>query len=121
MHSQSLSKVAFAGLGAMGFGMASHLVKIGRHVIGFDIYNPSLTRFREAGGQTSNSPREAGKEAKFFICMVTNSQQADSVLFDPENGAVQCKELYNFCPLLCMKDVRFLTSKRSSSRINLTI
>jgi 3-hydroxyisobutyrate dehydrogenase-like beta-hydroxyacid dehydrogenase len=96
MHSKPSKRVAFAGLGAMGFGMASHLVQIGHQVTGFDVYEPSLFRFREAGGETSRSPREAAAGAEFFICMVANSQQVDSVLFDPENGAVQGKKLYYF-------------------------
>lgn len=92
MNSQPLRTIAFAGLGSMGFGMASHLVKAGNHVIGFDVYEPSLTRFREVGGQISHSPKEASKEAQFFICMVANSQQVDIVLFDQENGAARGKQ-----------------------------
>jgi len=95
MHSRPSHRVAFAGLGAMGFGMASHLVKIGHHVIGLDVFEPSLARFREAGGKTSHSPREAAEGVEFFICMVANSKQADSVLFDPDKGAVEGKEFYN--------------------------
>jgi 3-hydroxyisobutyrate dehydrogenase len=92
MHSQPSRRVAFAGLGAMGFGMASHLVKTSYHVAGFDVYEPSLTKFQEAGGQISRSPQEAAEEAEFFICMVANSQQVDSVLFDPKNGAAKGKQ-----------------------------
>jgi 3-hydroxyisobutyrate dehydrogenase len=87
----------------MGFGMASHLVKIGHHVVGCDVFEPSLARFGEAGGKTSLSPRKAAEEAEFFICMVANSQQADSVLFDPDNGAVRGKELHNLDPLLYIR------------------
>jgi hypothetical protein len=96
--SQPAIKVAFAGLGAMGFGMASHLLKLGRDVIGFDVYEPSLARFKEAGGRISSSPQQAAQEAEFFVCMVANSQQANSVLFDPENGAVQGKQTDQFPP-----------------------
>ena len=93
MRSQTSNRVAFAGLGAMGFGMASHLVQTGHCVVGFDVNEPSLARFKEAGGQTSSSPREAARRAEFFICMVANSAQVDSVLFDSENGAVQGKQV----------------------------
>jgi len=37
--------IGFCGLGAMGFGMATHLVKSGHRVKGFDLYAPSLARF----------------------------------------------------------------------------
>jgi hypothetical protein len=81
--------IAFAGLGAMGFGMASHLVKLGHNVTGYDVYEPSLAKFREVGGRTASSPRQAAQGRDFLICMVANAQQAESVLFDSDNGAVQ--------------------------------
>jgi 3-hydroxyisobutyrate dehydrogenase-like beta-hydroxyacid dehydrogenase len=34
--------VAFIGLGAMGFGMATNLVKQGYNVTGFDVWGPTL-------------------------------------------------------------------------------
>jgi 3-hydroxyisobutyrate dehydrogenase-like beta-hydroxyacid dehydrogenase len=81
--------VAFAGLGAMGFGMATHLVRMGHNLTGFDVYEPSLEKFKAAGGKISSSPREAAQANDYFICMVTNSRQVDSVLFDSANGAVE--------------------------------
>jgi 3-hydroxyisobutyrate dehydrogenase-like beta-hydroxyacid dehydrogenase len=81
--------IAFAGLGAMGLGMASHLIEEGHNVTGYDVYEPSLEKFRAAGGRGSSSPKEAARGNKYFICMVTNSQQAESVFFDLDNGAVQ--------------------------------
>lgn len=88
MAGTTTSNIAFAGLGAMGLGMASHLIKNGHKVTGYDIYEPSLEKFRTAGGQTASSPRQCAKNSGHFICMVANSQQAESVLFDAENGAV---------------------------------
>jgi len=81
--------VAFIGLGAMGFGMATHLVKTGYNVTGYDVYEPCMAKFKDAGGSTAASPLEAAKRADFLICMVANSKQADSVLFDAKDGAVQ--------------------------------
>jgi 3-hydroxyisobutyrate dehydrogenase-like beta-hydroxyacid dehydrogenase len=81
--------IAFAGLGAMGFGMASHLLKLGNNVTGYDVYEPSLAKFREVGGRTASSPRQAAQGGDLLICMVANAQQAESVLFDSDNGAVQ--------------------------------
>ncbi|KAL3417231.1 ketose-bisphosphate aldolase class-II family protein [Phlyctema vagabunda] len=78
----------------MGIGMASHLVKLGHKVTGFDVYEPTLQRFREAGGHTAASPREAAAGNEVFICMVANSQQSESVLFDTINGAVQALPLH---------------------------
>jgi 3-hydroxyisobutyrate dehydrogenase len=89
MGSSAALNVAFVGLGAMGLGMSSHLVKIGCNVIGFDVYEPSMAKFRDAGGKTAVSPLEAAKQSDFLICMVANSKQATSILFDDQVGAVQ--------------------------------
>jgi 3-hydroxyisobutyrate dehydrogenase and related beta-hydroxyacid dehydrogenases len=46
----SKPSVGFVGLGAMGFGMATHLVKEGYPVHGFDVFPASVDRFKAAGG-----------------------------------------------------------------------
>lgn len=89
MSSPPPLKIGFVGLGAMGLGMATNLVKLDHEVIGFDVYEPSLAKFAAAGGKTATSPRECANGVDFFICMVANSQQAESVLFDVVTGAVQ--------------------------------
>ena len=82
-------KLVFAGLGAMGYGMASHLIKSGFPVIGYDVYAPSMERLVVAGGTSAKSPKEAAKDVEFFICMVASSVQATPLLFDPEIGVVE--------------------------------
>lgn len=70
-------------------GMATHLAETGHDVTGFDVWQPSMEKFKSQGGVIATSPREAAKGKDFFICMVANAKQAESVLFDSENGAVQ--------------------------------
>ena len=81
--------VAFAGLGAMGYGMALHLLKSGFDVIGYDVCQPAMDRFVAEGGQSAHTPQEAGKGVDFFICMVANFLQASLLLFDSDAGAVE--------------------------------
>lgn len=81
-------KIAFLGLGAMGFGMATNLVKTNHSVTGFDVWGPTLERFLAAGGQTATTPREVVKDAKYIVFMVATAAQIQSALFDDENGAV---------------------------------
>ena len=69
--------------------MASHLLHLKHKVVGFDVYKPTLDRFREKGGQIATSPREAANNV--FILMVANAQQVNSVLFDESDGAAQCE------------------------------
>ncbi|KAL2120953.1 hypothetical protein VTJ04DRAFT_4980 [Mycothermus thermophilus] len=80
--------IAFIGLGAMGFGMATHLVKQGYPVTGFDVYQPTLDRFQSAGGQVASSPAAAVSDKPYCICMVATAQQAESVLLSGPNPAI---------------------------------
>ncbi|KAK0510788.1 hypothetical protein JMJ35_007220 [Cladonia borealis] len=79
--------VAFAGLGAMGFGMATNLLKCGYQVTGYDVYQPTLDRFIAEGGKSASTPSKAAEDAEFFICMVVNAEQAGNVLFEKYTGA----------------------------------
>ena len=92
----SFPLVGFIGLGAMGFAMSTHLVRIGFPVTGFDIYTPTLDRWRstcdeieKSNAKTATSPSEAVKNANVVCLMVANHHHVHSALFDPENGAVQ--------------------------------
>jgi 3-hydroxyisobutyrate dehydrogenase len=81
-------QVAFMGLGAMGFGMATNLLTRGFAVTGFDVYGPTLERFAAAGGATANTPREAVAGARYVVFMVATAAQVRSALFDEGTGAV---------------------------------
>ncbi|XP_076904688.1 uncharacterized protein LOC143560231 isoform X2 [Bidens hawaiensis] len=81
------NKIGFIGLGAMGFGMATHLLKSNFCVQGYDVYKPTLSRFENAGGLIGNSPAEVSKDADVLVVMVTNEVQAESVLYGVD-GAV---------------------------------
>ncbi|XP_020519523.1 uncharacterized protein LOC18428679 isoform X2 [Amborella trichopoda] len=86
-ESKPVKIIGFVGLGAMGFGMATQLVKSKFCVYGFDVYGPSLARFVDAGGLARNTPQDASKDAEVLIVMVTNEVQVESVLFG-ENGSI---------------------------------
>ncbi|KAK8470446.1 hypothetical protein PHAVU_004G150100 [Phaseolus vulgaris] len=85
--SKSVRRVGFIGLGAMGFGMATHLLSSEFCVVGYDVYEPTQRRFTNAGGLIGNSPAEVSKDVDVLIIMVTNESQAENVLYG-ENGAV---------------------------------
>ena len=73
--------LGFCGLGAMGFGMATHLISQGYAVTGFDVYQPTLDRFASAGGTPSTSLSESARDKQFYICMVATAAQAEAALF----------------------------------------
>lgn len=57
--SSSASRVGFAGLGAMGCGMAINLVKSGFHVTGFDPSPQARKAFEAGGGLAATSIEES--------------------------------------------------------------
>lgn len=80
--------VGFVGLGAMGFGMASHLVKQGYSVKGFDVFPASVQRFQEAGGIPAASLKESAEGIEYYICMVASAPQVQEVLFNADTGII---------------------------------
>nr|GLL29350.1 uncharacterized protein LOC109165554 [Ipomoea trifida] len=86
-NSDSVKRIGFVGLGAMGFGMATHLLKSNFSVLGFDVYKPTLSRFANEGGLIGGTPAEVSQDVDVLVIMVTNEAQAESVLYG-ESGAV---------------------------------
>ncbi|CAE5957835.1 unnamed protein product [Arabidopsis arenosa] len=87
-QAKPVNRVGFIGLGAMGFGMAAHLLKSNFSVRGYDVYKPTLVRFENAGGLAANSPAEVTKDVDVLVIMVTNEVQAEDVLYG-HLGAVE--------------------------------
>ncbi len=73
-------KVAFLGLGVMGFPMAGHLARAGHAVT---VYNRSpakaATWVAEFGGSAQATPREAAAGADIVFCCVGNDDDLRSV------------------------------------------
>ncbi|KAF2643279.1 oxidoreductase-like protein [Massarina eburnea CBS 473.64] len=80
--------IGFCGLGAMGFGMATHLLKSGYSVTGFDVWKPTLEKFAAAGGTPSTSLSESAKDKTLYVCMVATAQQAQEAIFK-DGGILQ--------------------------------
>jgi 3-hydroxyisobutyrate dehydrogenase len=78
--------IGFVGLGAMGFGMATNLVKQGYSVRGYDVFPASVERFKAAGGIPATSLRDSAEGKQYYICMVASAPQVQEVLFNPETG-----------------------------------
>jgi L-threonate 2-dehydrogenase len=80
--------VGFVGLGAMGMGMATQLLKKGFQVAAVDNRPEIKERWIAAGGVWCDSPAEAAVNADVFVAMVVNAEQVDSVLF-ADKGALK--------------------------------
>ncbi|GLO74519.1 oxidoreductase [Phaeobacter italicus] len=82
-----MAKVAFLGLGVMGYPMAGHLVKAGHEVT---VYNRTSAKaeawVKEHGGTLGATPAEAAKGADFVMACVGNDDDLRSVCLG-ETGA----------------------------------
>ena len=85
-----MAKVAWIGLGVMGYPMAGHLRKKGGHDL--TVYNRSPAKadawVKEHGGKTAPTPAEAAKDQDFVFCCVGNDSDVRDVTLGPK-GAFQ--------------------------------
>ena len=82
--------IAFIGLGAMGFGMATNLVKRGHRVKGFDVLPATLERFEEKGGRASTSLGDVAEGCLYCICMAATAAQVQAIVFEHEESLAKC-------------------------------
>jgi 3-hydroxyisobutyrate dehydrogenase len=84
-----MAKVAFLGLGVMGYPMAGHLLKKGGHDV--TVYNRTAAKAqqwaKEYGGKHAATPREAAKDCEFVMMCVGNDDDVRSVVYG-DNGAL---------------------------------
>lgn len=89
MSPSAKPSIGFVGLGLMGYGMATNLVKAGHQVYGYDISSSTLDRFEKDGGHACQTLSESAKNVDYYICMVASAPQVQSVLFDAEDAIVK--------------------------------
>lgn len=86
-------KVAFLGLGVMGFPMAGHLALAGHQVT---VYNRGAAKrdawTREFKGNAAATPREAAKDADFVFCCVGNDDDLRSVVLGADGAFAGMKK-----------------------------
>jgi 3-hydroxyisobutyrate dehydrogenase-like beta-hydroxyacid dehydrogenase len=74
-------KVAFLGLGVMGFPMAGHLARAGHHVAVYNRTTKKAERWAdEYGGRIAATPREAAEGAQVVFACVGNDDDLRSVV-----------------------------------------
>lgn len=82
-----MAKVAFLGLGVMGYPMAGHLQAKGHEVT---VYNRTFAKAEawaaEHGGRAMPTPREAAMGADFVMACVGNDDDLRSVCLGPEGA-----------------------------------
>jgi len=83
-----MAKVAWIGLGVMGFPMAGHLLAKGRHDI--TVYNRNGAKaealVRQHGGRSAPTPAAAVLAAEYVFCCVGNDDDLRAVTTGPEGA-----------------------------------
>jgi 3-hydroxyisobutyrate dehydrogenase len=81
-----MAKVAFIGLGVMGYPMAGHLKTAGGHDV--TVYNRTAAKAEkwvaEFGGKSAPTPREAATGADFVFTCVGNDDDLRAVTIGPD-------------------------------------
>jgi len=83
-----MSKVAFIGLGVMGYPMAGHIREKGGHDL--VVYNRTTAKAdkwaKQYGGETAATPAEAAKDAEFVFICVGNDSDLREVTLGPDGA-----------------------------------
>jgi len=89
-----MAKVAFLGLGVMGYPMAGHLLKKGGHEV--TVYNRSDAKaaqwVKEHGGKSAPTPRAAASGCDFVMMCVGNDNDVRSVVYGADGALAGMKE-----------------------------
>src|SRR3954466_7847087 len=89
-----MAKVAFLGLGVMGFPMAGHLVKKGGHDV--TVYNPTAAKAKDGvdkfGGRAAPTPKAAAEGQDFVMCCVGNDNDLRAVTLGADGAFAGMKK-----------------------------
>ena len=87
------AKVAFIGLGVMGFPMAGHLKAKGYDVV---VYNRTGAKAdawaQKHGGKSAPTPAAAAKDADFVMTMVGNDKDVEEVILGKDGALAGMKK-----------------------------
>ncbi|MEA2816856.1 MAG: 3-hydroxyisobutyrate dehydrogenase, partial [Rhodospirillaceae bacterium] len=82
-----MAKVAFLGLGVMGFPMAGHLAAKGHEVT---VYNRTFAKAeawtKKHKGSAAKTPKEAAAGQEIVFCCVGNDDHLRSVVLGPDGA-----------------------------------
>ncbi|MGA8226315.1 MAG: NAD(P)-dependent oxidoreductase [Xanthobacteraceae bacterium] len=89
MKEEAMAKVAFLGLGVMGYPMAGHLKTKGGHEVA--VYNRTAAKAEkwvaQFGGRSAKTPKEAAADQDFVLVCVGNDNDLREVVLG-SNGAM---------------------------------
>jgi 3-hydroxyisobutyrate dehydrogenase len=91
---ETMAKVAFLGLGVMGYPMAGHLKNKGGHDV--TVYNRTAAKaeqwVKEFGGRSARTAKEAAKDQEFVMMCVGNDNDVREVTLGKDGAFDAMKE-----------------------------
>src|SRR5476649_388090 len=89
-----MAKVAFLGLGVMGYPMAGHLKSKGGHEV--TVYNRTAAKaekwVKQYGGKTAPTPKAAAEGQDFVMCCVGNDNDLRAVTLGADGAFAGVKK-----------------------------
>lgn len=89
-----MAKVAFLGLGVMGYPMAGHLKTKGGHEV--TVYNRTAAKAEkwvaQFGGRSAATPKQAAEGQDFVMCCVGNDDDLRQVTLGPDGAFASLKK-----------------------------
>jgi 3-hydroxyisobutyrate dehydrogenase len=89
-----MAKVAFLGLGVMGYPMAGHLKTKGGHEV--TVYNRTAAKAEkwvaQFGGKSAPTPKQAAEGQDFVMCCVGNDDDLRQVTLGPDGAFAAVKK-----------------------------
>jgi 3-hydroxyisobutyrate dehydrogenase len=89
-----MAKVAFLGLGVMGYPMAGHLKMKGGHEV--TVYNRTFEKAEkwtgQFGGKSAKTPKQAAEGQDFVMCCVGNDDDLRQVTLGPDGAFAGMKK-----------------------------
>ena len=80
-------KIGFIGVGKMGKGMASNILKAGLQLTVYDLASELIEELVKLGAVRASSPKEVGQNSEIVIFMVPDSPNIDAAI-SGENGVL---------------------------------
>lgn len=107
-----MKTIAVIGLGSMGLGIATSLMRGGFPVRGFDTAIEPRNRLSSAGGLATQSAGEASENADAAVIVVINSAQTEDALFGEEGALSRLRpgSVVIACPTMAPKDARRISA-----------
>lgn len=82
-----MARIAFIGLGAMGYPMAGHLASSGHEVTVYNRTQATAEKWvQEYSGRFATAPAAAVEQAEFVMCCVGNDDDLRAVTLGPEGA-----------------------------------